>query len=455
MRTITHYAISLFTSLLGVAIVGSATAEQVDCIALSKNTKAIEQLAESGLYRNLAKSEGQITFDYAPTRSYADYLVFAKQKIQNENPKAQTKCPIETGTTQILNKGKGKSERTVADLIAPFELKVADSKKGILLIHGLTDSPYLFHDLASVYHAQGYNVRTLLLPGHGTAAEALIQTHYQDWQQATKFAINKTIQDFEQVYLGGYSTGGALILDQLITEPKLAKKVNSVVLWAPASQAKSTVAWAAQIADWILFLDYTHKGADMDFAKYESFPLNAAAQVHSLMNKLAEKISDAKAIPDIPLLTITTQVDSTIETKATIAMLTVWHNSKNRTTSELDTLFYFGTEASLQSLPTTVKRIYPKCSNDVYCTSINDVAHTAVTNAPSNPHYGWQGNYRNCEATFGTEHYQECKTSTKVTLGETTSVNLEKHPSLQRLTFNPNFNQMTQSISDFLLKTQK
>lgn len=447
MRIVTAY-----TSIMMVFTTLTTNANELDCTTISSDLNLIKKLTKTGQYRNLIKREQTLSFDYQVTRSYKEYLTFARAKIDAENPKATLKCPIETGVTIAFDKPK--EDLVVADLVAPFELKVANSKKAILLVHGLTDSPYLFHDLAVFFHAKGITVRTLLLPGHGTAAESLTDINYKDWQRATKYAISKTLQDFEQVYLGGFSTGGALILDNLLISSKNLDKLKGIMLWAPASKAKSSAAWAAQIVDWLPFLDYSYKGADVDFAKYESFPLNAGAQVHALMNILKGKLKKTDTVPDIPILTVTSEVDATIETQATIALLTSWHNAKNRSTKQQDTLIYFGNVASLAKLPKSINQILPTCNNKDFCPSIINISHTSMTNAPSNTHYGWRGSYRNCETASSNKHYQICKTTNKVALGETTDKNLKQHPSLQRLTFNPNFKQMTEVITDFLSKTQ-
>ena len=41
-------------------------------------------------------------------------------------------------------------------------------RRGILLTHGLTDSPYFMRDLGAYFQAQGFVVLAVLLPGHGT-----------------------------------------------------------------------------------------------------------------------------------------------------------------------------------------------------------------------------------------------------------------------------------------------
>ncbi|WP_448564926.1 alpha/beta hydrolase [Thalassotalea ganghwensis] len=441
----------VISSVLTIFSSGLTIAKSIDCVSINTDIEHIKTLKDSGQYRRIANDMPAPEFRYQEGQSYQKYLDFAAKLIAVQNPKAQIKCPIETGVTKL--QGKSKATMTVADVVAPFELTNNNHSKGILLIHGLTDSPYLFHDLATFYHQQGFNVRTLLLPGHGTAPQALIDVDFTQWQQASAYAIEKTIADFEQVYLGGFSTGGALILDYLLTQPSVEKNIKGVMLWAPASQAKSKFAWAAKFVDWLPFVDYASKGADIDFAKYESFPLNAGAQVHALMNQLGKKIAKAQHIPDIPLLTITSEVDNTIDTQATLALLNTWHTNANRNTAALDTLFYFGDPKSAHALPTTFTKIFAQCQQRSYCDSIINVAHTSVTNAPTNPHYGWQGNYRNCEAIAIASDYQQCKLTEQPVLGETITSNMEKTPYLQRLTFNPSYQQMLSIMSDFIVKT--
>lgn len=444
MRYLNLLALSLASVMSFVSV-----AEQINCKTISADLNKIVKLKESGKFRQLAANQPSANFSYSAKHTFQDYLVFAKKQVTVRNPKAAMPCPIETGVT--IAQQKGINSIIVADLVTPFELKAKDNKKGILLIHGLTDSPYLFHDLATFFYQQGFNVRTLLLPGHGTAAEALLDVHYKEWQQATKFAIDKTVNDFEQVYLGGFSTGGALILDDLLTTQMGSRDIKGVMLWAPASKAKSSAAGLAKVVDWIPFLDYAHKAADVDFAKYESFPLNAGAQVHSLMKGVSKKLEKTSKVPPVPLFIVTSEFDSTIDTAATVNLLSDWHDKKEE--SRDDTLFYFGSDSSLSVLPSSVIRVFGSCEGHDYCNNIVNVAHTSVTNSPNNAHYGWQGSYRNCESVSTDVDYAECKTTQQVKLGETTTTNLEKHHSLQRLTFNPDYQKMLTQLRLFIDKT--
>lgn len=53
--------------------------------------------------------------------------------------------------------------------------------KGILLVHGLGDSPWSFHDLGAELAQQGFLARSILLPGHGTTPADMLDVKAEDW----------------------------------------------------------------------------------------------------------------------------------------------------------------------------------------------------------------------------------------------------------------------------------
>ncbi len=84
------------------------------------------------------------------------------------------------------------TKETIIQANSPFEYRPSSEqcknpsgrfqyKRGILLIHGLTASPYMMEDLARFFHARCFLVRAILLPGHGTRPGDLLDIHYQDW----------------------------------------------------------------------------------------------------------------------------------------------------------------------------------------------------------------------------------------------------------------------------------
>ena len=57
---------------------------------------------------------------------------------------------------------------------------------GVLLLHGLTDSPYSLRSVGLALVARGYRVVGLRLPGHGTAPSGLLTFEVEDLEAATR-----------------------------------------------------------------------------------------------------------------------------------------------------------------------------------------------------------------------------------------------------------------------------
>ena len=93
-----------------------------------------------------------------------------------------------------------------------FILKPHSQPKGaVVLIHGLTDSPYSMRHIAIHYQQQGYVAIGIRLPAHGTVPGALTDVDWQDWAAATRLAVREakalTAKQLP-LHLVGYSNGG-------------------------------------------------------------------------------------------------------------------------------------------------------------------------------------------------------------------------------------------------------
>jgi hypothetical protein len=71
-----------------------------------------------------------------------------------------------------------------------YELVPKEIKGGILLIHGLTDSPYSMKHLAQIFYKKGFYVLALRMPGHGTAPSSLADVAWKDWHAAAKIGAS-------------------------------------------------------------------------------------------------------------------------------------------------------------------------------------------------------------------------------------------------------------------------
>ena len=85
-----------------------------------------------------------------------------------------------------------------------FEL-IPENPNGdvVLLVHGLGDSPYSFTDVAQHLVSQGYLVRTVLLPRHGSKpGDLMLPT--EDWQAVVNHHIALLKPNSNKLWLGGY-----------------------------------------------------------------------------------------------------------------------------------------------------------------------------------------------------------------------------------------------------------
>ena len=95
-----------------------------------------------------------------------------------------------------------------------FELVPAGEPRGaVLLMHGLSDSPYSMRGIGEVFQGRGYYVVALRLPGHGTVPSGLREVRWEDWYAAVAAAANYAAArggSGKPFYIGGHSTGAAL-----------------------------------------------------------------------------------------------------------------------------------------------------------------------------------------------------------------------------------------------------
>ena len=121
------------------------------------------------------------------------------------------------------------------------------SKKVVVLFHGLSDSPFFLRSIAQSIHQQGSNVVVALVPGHGKkqADKDMQDAGLADrWRAHVSEIIDFSSALGEQVYIGGFSTGGVLATEYLLLNPQAAK---GLVLFSGALALDSSVESLANI----------------------------------------------------------------------------------------------------------------------------------------------------------------------------------------------------------------
>ncbi|NOR20739.1 MAG: alpha/beta fold hydrolase [Xanthomonadales bacterium] len=213
-----------------------------------------------------------------------------------------------------------------------FQLTSTQAVGGVLLLHGMSDSPYSLRSLGAILNNRGYHVIGLRLPGHGTAPSGLKQVNWQDMAAATKLAIEHLGYGLgsRPIHIIGYSIGASLALDYTLNalEDESTVTPASLVLISPAIRVHPTAALAGfknslSVLPGLSGLAYLSVMAEFDPYKYNSFATNAGAQVHRITRNVDQRlqilVQDPSAVEKLPpILVFKSTVDSTVTTDAVV-----------------------------------------------------------------------------------------------------------------------------------------
>jgi len=353
---------------------------------------------------------------------------------------------------QALSGANTSNFEKIIDGNAPFELtptgdyrggKGKRYKRGVLLTHGLTDSPYFMRHLAAFFQENGFRVMAVLLPGHGTQPGDLLDVSWQEWAKAVAYGVDKLDAEVNEIYLAGFSAGGTLSVYHSLRD----NRVRGLFLFAPALKVSSRAAWANlhKLYSWLIpSAKWVSIMPDRDIYKYESFPKNAAAQMYALTQKINEQTVLHKL--NIPVFTVASADDTTADTPTTLNfMIRIPHPSSKLvlyTTDEGKHLHGFPDDALER-----INSVVPE-------QKILSSAHTAIVLSPDDAHYGTTGDYSNCTHYYPgeMEKYDACNNKPdEVLQGEITGQNLAAG-TLRRLMYNPHFEALKISMKQFIDK---
>jgi alpha-beta hydrolase superfamily lysophospholipase len=268
--------------------------------------------------------------------TFADYLALEDELF--EELEANSYVPASSDKL-VLRYSKGSlADPTVHEINwnRSYELPVADPVGGVLLLHGMSDSPYSLRSMALKLHARGFYVVGLRMPGHGTAPSGIVHVDWQDMAAATRLGMNHLQQQLAggPVHIVGYSTGATLALDYALDAlaGNVAPQVSSLVLISPAIGI-TPVAGMAKVTDGLSVLPgfkglaYTAIEPEFDPYKYNSFTSNAAKQVHGVTRSVSKRIAKLSSTYSTseqrlpPMLIFQSTVDATVSNGALVDKL--------------------------------------------------------------------------------------------------------------------------------------
>lgn len=266
-------------------------------------------------------------------QSFDDYLELEDRlyKQLDEKVYAQTETGPEHRLDRYSSGSAADPRKGEPDWNRSFELKVDKPRGAVLLIHGMSDSPYSLRTLGKALNQRGFWVIGMRMPGHGTAPSGL--RHVSRYDMAAAVRIGMTHLDKKvngkPVHIIGYSTGAPLALEFALDalDGKSAPVPGSLILISPAIGIHRA-AGLASFKDWLSNIPglddmaYTQIQPEFDPYKYNSFATNAADVVHGLTRSVASRIEQrASANPDVvlpPVLVFKSTVDATVTTDAVV-----------------------------------------------------------------------------------------------------------------------------------------
>jgi len=211
-----------------------------------------------------------------------------------------------------------------------FVLEAEAPVGGVLLLHGMSDSPYSLHALGEALHRAGFLVVGLRLPGHGTAPSGLRAITWQDLAAAVRVAMAHLSGRLGErpLHIIGYSNGGTLALDfalEAVQQGDRAVPV-SLVLISPAIRVHAA-SGLARFKDALAVLPglgelaYLGVMGEFDPFNYNSFATNAGAQVSAITRDVGRRVRGlspeaAGRLP--PILALKSTVDATVTTEAIV-----------------------------------------------------------------------------------------------------------------------------------------
>lgn len=275
--------------------------------------------------------------DMKPGFTFEDYLKREDQLFGNLRKAVYQQIAVDD--QQVLNRYYTEAfcnpDRQEKNWNRTFELHPEHPKGGVLLLHGLSDSPYSMRALANIFHRQGYYVLVPRLPGHGTTPGMLKMATWKDWVAATDLAahhVRSVIGPDAPFFLGGYSNGGLIAvyyaLNMVNDESEI--KLKKLFLFSPAigiTRFAAFSGWHRMLS----FIPYFQKIAwesiepEYDPFKYNSFPKIAGHQLYQLTRVTQKKIDQLKNNGKLgrlpPIQTFSSVVDSTVLTPSLVTYL--------------------------------------------------------------------------------------------------------------------------------------
>lgn len=301
---------------------------------------------------------------------------------------------------------------------------------GILLVHGLGDSPWSYADLGPWLASHGYLARTVLLPGHGTQPSDMLTTTLEEWQRVVDeqtailqrdLVAMSTDPRATRLWLGGFSTGANLVTHHAYGNPA----ITGLLLFSPAYKASTSLAWLTPIIRPIRPWLVTRPDMPaLNAVRYLNTPTNGFAQFYYSSRTAIRDLEDRPF--DRPVFMVLAEHDSVLDTPA---LLDLFHRRFPHPQSRL---VWYG------QLPDSPAAQDPRLhvrADHLPQYRISRFSHMGILFAQDNPLYGSNGSLRICWNGQTTDAFQQCQQGAPLWFSDWGYQEADKIHA--RLTFNP------------------
>ncbi len=268
--------------------------------------------------------------------TFADYLTIEDALFEELDKRIYAKVDKQSDSdiSRFTRGSRSDPERWDRNWNRTFVLDAEEPNAAVLLIHGMSDSPYSMRNLALKLHEQGASVVCLRVPGHGTAPSGLVHVRWQDMTAAVRLAMQHVHDQAgdKPIVIIGYSNGGALAMEYALNtlDDPGHTKPDGVVLISPAigvTKLAAFAVWQGRLGRVTTLnkLVWNSIGLEYDPFKYGSFAVNAGDVTYRLTKRIQDRINTLKADGKLdelpPVLAFSSALDATVSTRALVDRL--------------------------------------------------------------------------------------------------------------------------------------
>ncbi len=319
----------------------------------------------------------------------------------------------------------------------PFECGTQYREIGVLLVHGLGDSPYFFRDVANAMCNEGIHVRTILLPGHGSKPGDMLNVSYEQWQQETNHHIRLFSEEVDNLYIGGFSTGANLTT---IASYSMAEELNikGLIHFSPAFKSRFFVSRLAPYIDSLF--PWPNVEEEDNPSRYNSTAMPGFAAYQESVNVLQDLFSQSekgKRTLNLPVLMVVAEKDSVVDTTK------IAKQFRDNFTHTRKCLLWQG-----EKKPEVPDNQLIMQTMNLPEQRISAASHMSTLFSEQNTLYGIESEFRICDNGQGSDAEARCKAGEEVWYGpwgfesdiESNKLIGDKEERVYaRLTYNPYF----------------